>query len=101
MYVLGGAAALGLLCTLLLVARGRSPAPEDTREALRALMNDGSPAGSTALRAEPGTTPGLIVQPGRTASVIPIATAGGGAGLASAASVISPPRLASAPTSRV
>jgi hypothetical protein len=86
-YVLGGAAALGLLCTLLLVARGRSPAPEDTREALRALMNDGSPAGSAALRAQPGTTPGLIVQPGRTASVIPIATAGGGAALASAASV--------------
>ncbi len=75
-YVLGGAAALGLLCALLLVARGRSPAPEDTREALRALMNDGSPAGNAPLRAESGTATAPTGQPGRTASVIPMATAG-------------------------
>ena len=85
-YVLGGAAAAGLLCALLLVARGRSPAPEDTREALRAVMNDASPAGGAALRAEPGTARGSIMPPGRTAAVIPIATAAGGAALASAAS---------------
>jgi hypothetical protein len=76
-YVLGGAAAAGLLCTVLLVARGRLPAPEDTREALRALMmTDGSPAGSATLRAEPGTATAAPAQPGRSASVISMTTAG-------------------------
>jgi hypothetical protein len=82
-YVLGAAAALGLLCALLLVARGRSPAPEDTREALRALMNDASPAGSAALRGDPGATSGPLMPPGRSASVIRMAAAGGAAPAAS------------------
>jgi hypothetical protein len=78
-YVLGGAAALSLLCTLVLVARGRSPAPEDTREALRAvMMGDRSPAGGAVLRGEPGAAPAMAMQSGRSASVIAMASAGGG-----------------------
>jgi hypothetical protein len=78
-YVLGGVTTLGLLCTLILVARGRSAAPADTREALRAVMGDRSPAGSAVLRAEPGTARATTMQPGRSASVIAMASAGGAA----------------------
>ena len=52
--MLGGAGAVGLVCALLLV-RSPGAGPEDTREALRALMNDASPAGGLVLRGSRAT----------------------------------------------
>ena len=77
LYVLAGAAALTLLCALLLVARGRPATPEDTREALRALMNDGTPAGGALLRGEPvaHAAPTAAGAAPRTAPVVPISAA--------------------------
>ena len=78
-YVMAGAAALAVLCALLLAVRRRPAAPEDAREALRVLMNDGSPAGSLSLRADQVTTASLAGASAtaghmvRAAPVIPIA----------------------------
>jgi hypothetical protein len=52
-YVLGGAAAVCLTAALFLVPLVRPSTPQDTRDALRALMADSAPAGGTLLRAEP------------------------------------------------
>ncbi len=72
-YVLGGAAALGLCFALLLVARGQAAPAEDTREANRGVTEDGAPAGGALLRAERADRPGHAgAQPVRTAAVIPI-----------------------------
>jgi hypothetical protein len=56
-YVLAAAAAVILVVALLLVAPARPAPPRDTREALRALMNDGAPAGSVVLRGERAPPP--------------------------------------------
>jgi hypothetical protein len=69
-YVLGGGAVLTLFFALLLVTRGDPATPEDTREALRAVMNDRAPAGGALLRPEPGSG-----GPVRTASIVSIAPA--------------------------
>jgi hypothetical protein len=52
LYVLGGAAAVCLTTALFLVPLVRPATPQDTREALRALINDGAPAGGVLLRPE-------------------------------------------------
>jgi hypothetical protein len=54
-YALGGAAAICLVSGLLLVPRAGPERPRDTRDALRALINDGSPAGGTLLRPDPAS----------------------------------------------
>ena len=55
-YVLGGAAAVCLIVTLLLAPAVRASTPRDTREALRALI-EGTPATATAVRSEPASRP--------------------------------------------
>lgn len=55
-YALSGAAVICLIATLLLAPAVRLSTPRDTREALRALIGDGSPAASTAVRTEPSRT---------------------------------------------
>jgi hypothetical protein len=53
-YILIGGATAALIAALLLVPVPRRETPQDTREALRALMAaDSSPAGATTLKAEP------------------------------------------------
>jgi hypothetical protein len=52
-YVLGGAAAVCLTTALFLVPLVRPSTPQDTRDALRALIADSAPAGGTLLRTEP------------------------------------------------
>lgn len=68
-YVLAGGAALTLLLALLLVPRVRPPAPQDTREALRALID--TPAAGAALRPELADTPAPPPQPVRTMPAAP------------------------------
>jgi hypothetical protein len=64
-YVLAAAAAFVLAAALLLVVPARPAPPRDTREALRALLNEGSPAGNVMLRAEraPSPSPGVPPPP--------------------------------------
>ena len=60
-YILGGAAAVILAITLLLVPVPRRTTPQDTREALRALMAaDTSPAGAATLKSEPPRAPATV-----------------------------------------
>lgn len=54
-YVLGGTAAICLLAALLLLSRVQVARPPDTREALRALINDRRPASNVQVRPEPAT----------------------------------------------
>jgi hypothetical protein len=86
-YLMAGAAALTVLCALLLAVGSRPSAQEDAGEALGVVMNDGSPAGAASLRGDqvaaagiPGasTSTGHMV---RAASVIPIGAAGSAASL--------------------
>jgi hypothetical protein len=49
LYALGGAALGCLTVALFLVPLARPVTPQDTREALRALISDGAPAGGTLL----------------------------------------------------
>src|SRR3954471_12962301 len=73
LYALGGATILCLVCTLLLVPRARPPSPSDTREALRALMNDGAPAGGALLRGDHAPAAGSPSAPVvRTGAVVPM-----------------------------
>jgi hypothetical protein len=51
-YVLGGAAAICLTAALFLVPLVRPTTPQDTRDALRALIADTAPAGGAVLRGE-------------------------------------------------
>ena len=62
-YVLAAAAAIILVVALLLVVPARPARPRDTREALRALLNDGAPAGSVMLRGERAPPPSPSVPP--------------------------------------
>jgi hypothetical protein len=57
LYVLAGSAAGALLLAILLVPAAGPVRPTDTREALRALLNDGTPAGSAMLRPEISSGP--------------------------------------------
>jgi hypothetical protein len=52
-YVLGAAAAICLTATLFLVPLMRPSTPQDTRDALRALMAESPPAGALLLRPDP------------------------------------------------
>jgi hypothetical protein len=68
-YVLAAAAAIILVGALLLVVPARPAPPRDTREALRALLNDGAPAGSVMLRSERAQPPAPSVPPTPVARV--------------------------------
>ena len=68
-YVLAAAAAIILIVAVLLVVPARPASPRDTREALRALMNDGAPAGSVMLRGERAQPPPPSVPPTPVARV--------------------------------
>jgi hypothetical protein len=60
-YILSGAAAVILAIALLLVPVPRRATPQDTREALRALMAaDTSPAGAVSLKSEPARAPATV-----------------------------------------
>jgi hypothetical protein len=56
-YVLAAAAAIVLVLALLLIAPARPAPPQDTRQALRALMNEGAPAGGVLLRPDRAAPP--------------------------------------------
>ena len=61
-YILSGAAAVILAIALLLVPVPRRTTPQDTREALRALMAaDTSPAGAATLKSEPPRAPATVL----------------------------------------
>lgn len=62
-YVLGGAAATCLLAGLLLVPRVGPERPRDTRDALRALLNAGTPAGAAMLRPNPAVARAAAAPP--------------------------------------
>ena len=99
LYVVGGAAALSLLCALLLAARGRSPASEDTREALRVPVTEGAPAGDALLRGADASTAAAFSASAtapavRTAPVVRMASA-------SAAPHQNPPQVDLTATARV
>jgi hypothetical protein len=77
MYALIGAAAVCLSATLFLVPLVRPTTPQDTRDALRALIADGAPAGGTLLRPEPAVAKVVPASPptAAAASVNPAAVA--------------------------
>jgi hypothetical protein len=74
LYVLAGAAAICLTAALFLVPLARPATPQDTREALRALINDGAPAAGVLLRPEAparNSAPVIAVTPAAQAAPPP------------------------------